>query len=279
MRRAAEILRGRADEIAMTMTMEQGKPLAQARQETLAATDIIEWFAGEAQRTYGQVIPARSPDVVQMTLKLPVGPVAAFTPWNFPINQVVRKLSAALASRLLDHHQGAGGNPGGTGSADPGLCRCGNAGRRHRPRLRRPGGDLRVPDPASGHPQDQLHRLDARRQAARRTRRPAHEARHDGARRSCPGDRGRGCRSRSRGRHDGALQVPQCRAGLRLADPLSGAGPPRRRVHGAVHGRCQGDPRRQRDGRRDRDGPARQRPPHSRPGSPDRRRRGPWRAG
>ena len=98
MRRAAEILRGRVDEIAVTMTLEQGKPLAQARQETLAAADIIDWFAGEAQRTYGQVIPARSPDVVQMTLKLPVGPVAAFTPWNFPINQVVRKLSAALAT-------------------------------------------------------------------------------------------------------------------------------------------------------------------------------------
>ena len=98
MRTAAELLRGRVDEIAVTMTLEQGKPLAQARQETLAAGDIIDWFAGEAQRAYGQVIPARAPDVVQMTQKLPVGPVAAFTPWNFPINQVVRKLSAALAA-------------------------------------------------------------------------------------------------------------------------------------------------------------------------------------
>lgn len=98
MRRAAEILRGRADEIATIMTLEQGKPLAQSRMETLIAADIVEWFAGEAPRAYGQVIPARSPEVVQMTLKLPVGPVAAFTPWNFPINQVVRKLSAALAA-------------------------------------------------------------------------------------------------------------------------------------------------------------------------------------
>lgn len=98
MRRAADLLRGRVDEIAVVMTLEQGKPLAQARQETLAAADVVDWFAGEAQRAYGQVIPARSPDVVQMTLKLPVGPVAAFTPWNFPINQVVRKLSAALAA-------------------------------------------------------------------------------------------------------------------------------------------------------------------------------------
>ena len=98
MRRAADILRSRADQIAIWMTLEQGKPLEQSRLETLAGADIIDWFAGEAQRTYGQVIPGRAPDVIQMTLKLPVGPVAAFTPWNFPINQVVRKLSAALAA-------------------------------------------------------------------------------------------------------------------------------------------------------------------------------------
>jgi succinate-semialdehyde dehydrogenase/glutarate-semialdehyde dehydrogenase len=98
MRRAADILRERADAIARLMTMEQGKPLSQARMETLSGADIIEWFAGEAQRAYGQVIPARAPDVIQMTMKLPVGPVAAFTPWNFPINQVVRKLSAAVAA-------------------------------------------------------------------------------------------------------------------------------------------------------------------------------------
>lgn len=98
MRKAAEILRARAEDIATLMVRENGKPLAQARMETLAGADIIDWFAGEAQRAYGQVIPSRAPDVLQMTVKLPVGPVAAFTPWNFPINQVVRKLSAALAT-------------------------------------------------------------------------------------------------------------------------------------------------------------------------------------
>jgi succinate-semialdehyde dehydrogenase/glutarate-semialdehyde dehydrogenase len=98
MRKAADILRGRAEDIATLMVRENGKPLAQARLETLAAADVIDWFAGEAPRAYGQVIPARAPDVLQVTLKLPVGPVAAFTPWNFPINQVVRKLSAALAA-------------------------------------------------------------------------------------------------------------------------------------------------------------------------------------
>ncbi|CAN7564013.1 NAD-dependent succinate-semialdehyde dehydrogenase [Mesorhizobium caraganae] len=98
MRRAADLLRQQVDEISHWMTLEQGKPLAQSRLETLAGADIIDWFAGEAQRTYGQVIPARASDVLQITIKLPVGPVAAFTPWNFPINQIVRKLSAAVAA-------------------------------------------------------------------------------------------------------------------------------------------------------------------------------------
>lgn len=98
LRRAADLLRQRADEIAAVMTMEQGKPLAQAKMEVLGGADTIDWFAEEARRTYGQVIPARAGGVTQMTVKVPVGPVAAFTPWNFPINQVVRKLSAALAT-------------------------------------------------------------------------------------------------------------------------------------------------------------------------------------
>ena len=98
MRKAADILRERAGTIAVMMTREQGKPVDQARMEVLAGADIIDWFAEEARRTYGQIIPARAAGVTQMAIKLPVGPVAAFTPWNFPINQVVRKLSAAVAA-------------------------------------------------------------------------------------------------------------------------------------------------------------------------------------
>ncbi|MEI4471524.1 NAD-dependent succinate-semialdehyde dehydrogenase [Frigidibacter sp. MR17.24] len=98
MRKAADLLRARADDIAVMMTREQGKPVAQSKVEVMGAADTIDWFAEEARRTYGQIIPARAPGVTQMTVKLPVGPVAAFTPWNFPINQVVRKLSAALAA-------------------------------------------------------------------------------------------------------------------------------------------------------------------------------------
>lgn len=98
MRKAAELLRERVDYVAWLMTREQGKPLAQSKGEVSGAADTIEWFAEEGKRAYGQVIPPRSPDVIQMTMKVPVGVVAAFTPWNFPINQVVRKLSAALTT-------------------------------------------------------------------------------------------------------------------------------------------------------------------------------------
>ncbi|HVB69568.1 MAG TPA: NAD-dependent succinate-semialdehyde dehydrogenase [Acetobacteraceae bacterium] len=98
LRKAADLLRERAAAIAPLLTQEQGKPLAEARGEILAAADVIDWFAEEARRTYGRVIPARTEGVYQLVIKEPVGPVAAFTPWNFPINQVVRKLACALAA-------------------------------------------------------------------------------------------------------------------------------------------------------------------------------------
>ena len=98
MRKAADLVRERADNIAAIMTMEQGKPIGEAKIETLFGADIIDWFAEEARRTYGSVIPARMGGVTQLIVKEAVGPVAAFTPWNFPINQAVRKLSGAVAA-------------------------------------------------------------------------------------------------------------------------------------------------------------------------------------
>jgi len=98
MRRAAALMRERADAIASVLTAEQGKPLAEARIEAMSAADIIEWFADEGMRVYGRVVPSRNLAVRQLVVKDPVGPVAAFTPWNFPINQAVRKISAALAT-------------------------------------------------------------------------------------------------------------------------------------------------------------------------------------
>jgi succinate-semialdehyde dehydrogenase/glutarate-semialdehyde dehydrogenase len=98
MRKAADLLRSRAADIAQLMTQEQGKPLAEAKGEIMAGADVIDWFSEEAKRAYGRVIPARAEGVYQLVIKEPVGPVAAFTPWNFPINQAVRKISAALAA-------------------------------------------------------------------------------------------------------------------------------------------------------------------------------------
>jgi succinate-semialdehyde dehydrogenase / glutarate-semialdehyde dehydrogenase len=99
MRKAAGLLRERLAEIAPNLTREQGKPLAEAKAEVAAAADIIEWFAEEGFRVYGRIVPPRGNLALrQMVLKDPVGPVAAFTPWNFPINQVVRKVAAALAT-------------------------------------------------------------------------------------------------------------------------------------------------------------------------------------
>jgi succinate-semialdehyde dehydrogenase / glutarate-semialdehyde dehydrogenase len=99
MRQAAALMRERAGDIARVLTQEQGKPLAEAKVEAMAAADIIEWFAEEGYRVYGRIVPSRgSLALRQMVLKDPVGPVAAFTPWNFPINQVVRKVGAALAA-------------------------------------------------------------------------------------------------------------------------------------------------------------------------------------
>ncbi|GAA4125559.1 NAD-dependent succinate-semialdehyde dehydrogenase [Aminobacter aganoensis] len=98
LRRAAELMRERADQIATLMTQEQGKPIGEARMEILSSADLFDWFAEEGRRTYGRVIPARAPGIQQLVVKEPVGPVAAFTPWNFPVSQAVRKIGAALAT-------------------------------------------------------------------------------------------------------------------------------------------------------------------------------------
>jgi succinate-semialdehyde dehydrogenase/glutarate-semialdehyde dehydrogenase len=98
MRKAANLLRERVDHISWLLTKDQGKPLAQAVMEINASADTIDWLAEEGRRAYGHVIPARTLGVTQMTMKLPVGPVAAFTPWNFPVMQIVRKLGSALAT-------------------------------------------------------------------------------------------------------------------------------------------------------------------------------------
>lgn len=98
LREAARLIRARADGIAELLSLEQGKPLAEAKIEVQLSADLIDWFAEEGRRAYGRVIPARAPGVQQLVLREPVGPVAAFTPWNFPVSQTIRKIGAALAT-------------------------------------------------------------------------------------------------------------------------------------------------------------------------------------
>ncbi len=98
MRKAAELVRSRADRIASVLTLEQGKLLAEAKMEVLGAADVIEWFAEEGRRAYGRIIPARADGVRNMVMMEPVGPVAGFSPWNFPVLQAARKISGALAA-------------------------------------------------------------------------------------------------------------------------------------------------------------------------------------
>ena len=199
MRKAADLMRERARRRSPPiMTMEQGKPLAEAKGETLLAADIIDWMAEEGRRTYGRIVPARAENVYQLVMKEPVGPVAAFTPWNFPINQVVRKASAALATGCSIIVKGPEDTPASCAEL---IRRFVDAGV--------PAGVIQlvygVPSEISEYliPHPIIKKVTftgstAGRQAARRARRRAHEARHHGARRPCAGDRVRGRRSSSR---------------------------------------------------------------------------------
>ncbi|WP_323168801.1 NAD-dependent succinate-semialdehyde dehydrogenase [Pantoea agglomerans] len=87
-----------ADDLAIIMTAEQGKPLAEARGEVLYGASFVKWFAEEARRIYGDTIPAPSEDRRILVLKQPVGVAAAITPWNFPIAMITRKVAPALAA-------------------------------------------------------------------------------------------------------------------------------------------------------------------------------------
>ncbi|TPM40461.1 NAD-dependent succinate-semialdehyde dehydrogenase [Mesorhizobium sp. B2-3-4] len=98
LRAAAAALRSRREDLAWTITTEQGKPLAEARGEVDASAETLEWFADEARRAYGRIIPSRIPGNRQLVEIEPVGPVAAFAPWNFPLINSIRKIAPALAA-------------------------------------------------------------------------------------------------------------------------------------------------------------------------------------
>ncbi|MEX1828332.1 NAD-dependent succinate-semialdehyde dehydrogenase [Luteibacter sp. CQ10] len=98
LRRAGALIHERAPQIARLLTLEEGKPLAEALDEVHRAGEYFEWFAEEARRIDGRVVPANRPGVQQLVKRQAIGPVAAFTPWNFPAITPARKLSAALAA-------------------------------------------------------------------------------------------------------------------------------------------------------------------------------------
>lgn len=98
LRKAADLMRERAGHIGRVTTLEQGKPLSDSVAEAQACADIFDWFAEEARRAYGRIVPSKFEGVRNLVLKEPVGPVAAFTPWNFPITIPSRKMAAALAA-------------------------------------------------------------------------------------------------------------------------------------------------------------------------------------
>ena len=98
LRKVASLSRERAQEIGRNMTLDQGKPLAESVGEITSCAEHADWHAEECRRIYGRVIPPRNPDVRQFVVREPIGVCAAFTPWNFPYNQAIRKIAAALGA-------------------------------------------------------------------------------------------------------------------------------------------------------------------------------------
>ncbi len=110
--KAAALMRERIADIAAQMTLEQGKILAESRAELERAAEVLELAAGEALRLYGRIIPPRAANVTQVVTHDPVGVVAAFTPWNFPVNQLARKAAGALAAGCAIIAKGPEETPG-----------------------------------------------------------------------------------------------------------------------------------------------------------------------
>ena len=98
MEKAARLMEERIEQIAKTLTLEMGKPIAESKIEMNFAIDVTRWYGEEGKRAYGRLIPARIPGARQMVVKEPVGPACAFVAWNFPGTNVIRKVAGALAA-------------------------------------------------------------------------------------------------------------------------------------------------------------------------------------
>src|ERR1700719_4521355 len=96
--KAADLMRERFDAISKVMVLEQGKTYPEARAEVITSADIIDWYAEEGRRSYGRIVPGRGKGIRQLVTQEPIGVVAAFTPWNFPVLTPARKIGGALAA-------------------------------------------------------------------------------------------------------------------------------------------------------------------------------------
>jgi hypothetical protein len=148
------------------MVLEQGKPYAEARGEVIVSADIIDWYAEEGRRSYGRIVPGRGKGVRQLVVQEPIGVVAAFTPWNFPVLTPGPQGRRRARGRLLAHSQGVGRDAGRLRRDGEVLRRCRAAQGRAASGVRRSGGRVHAPDGEGRGAQDLLHRLDPGRQAS-----------------------------------------------------------------------------------------------------------------
>ncbi len=237
LRKLNDLMLENADDLAVIMTAEQGKPLSESKGEIAYAASFIEWFAEEGKRIYGDTIPQNAKGRRILVLKEPIGVFAAITPWNFPGRDDHAQGRSRLGRRL--HRRDPARQP------DAVLRACaGGAGRARRHAARRVqrhhrtvGRDRRGTHLQPAGAQADLHRLDrGRRQAARPVRADYQEDQHGTRRqRAVHRVRRRGSRCR-RGRGDGQ-QIPQHRPDLRVRQPHPGAGRRLRRVLGQAEDR------------------------------------------
>ncbi len=230
---AVRLMRERVEKMAIAMTLEQGKPIAQSRLEILRGCDIIEWDAQEGRRIYGRIIPSE-PGMRHSVLRQPIGVVAAFSPWNFPMSSPARKVGGALSAGCSIILKASEETPAGAvqlvqAFADVGL----------------PAGVLNlvfgqtfrhfgIPDSAAGRATGDVHRFGSGRQASVRHGGRPHEAGHHGTGRPRPGDHVRRYRSGVERGHIRRRQIAQCRTGLRLAHTLLRRGRDLRALRGCL---------------------------------------------
>ena len=220
LRRAADLIRERRDRIALVMTSEQGKPLAEAAGEVEYAASFLEWFGGEAERVYGQVVPPMNSANRVLVLRQPVGVTAAITPWNFPAAMMTRKLGPAMAAGCTSIVKPASATPltaalilraiedAGTPPGVVNLITSRSAGHGRRPAVLR-----------RARPQDLVHGLDRGRQGADPALgRPGQAAVARARRPRAVRDLRRRRPRRGRRRAD-RLEVPQRRPDVRLREP------------------------------------------------------------